>query len=172
MVEVARYYVSFLADESCGKCTPCREGLRHMLRILTDITEGHGKPEDIYLLEQLGTTLQTASLCALGKSAPNPVLSTIKHFRSEFEAHINEHRCPAGVCTALTAFSIAPDKCTSCGACKRACPANVISGEKGVPYSIDASACIACGSCREACRFDAVTTGKKAAAPVACGHNR
>jgi NADH-quinone oxidoreductase subunit F len=156
MVEVARYYVNFLSEESCGKCTPCREGLRQILRILTDITEGQGQEGDIELLEQLGATIADASLCALGGSAPNPVLSTIKHFRDEYEAHIKEHRCPAGVCPSLTRFELDPDKCTSCGACKKACPMGIISGEKDVPYSIAPTGCIACGSCREACRFDAV----------------
>ena len=161
MVEVARYYVNFLAEESCGKCTPCREGLRQMLTILTDITEGRGQEGDIEILERLGKTLQDASLCALGKSAPNPVLSTIKHFRDEYDAHIKEHRCPAGVCTKLTTFSVDPEACTSCNACKKACPVNAVSGEKGVPYTIDAVACIACGSCRDACRFGAVHAEKR-----------
>ncbi|MDR1713583.1 MAG: NAD(P)H-dependent oxidoreductase subunit E [Coriobacteriales bacterium] len=161
MVEVARYYVNFLSEESCGKCTPCREGLRQMLRILTDITEGRGQQGDIELLERLANTIKDASLCALGKSAPNPVLSTIKHFRAEYEAHINEHSCPAGVCSALCVYTIAAESCTSCSACKRACPLGIISGEKGVPYSIDSERCIACGSCRDACRFDAVRPIKK-----------
>jgi NADH-quinone oxidoreductase subunit F len=156
MVEVARYYVNFLAEESCGKCTPCREGLRQMLRILTDITEGRGEEGDLEVLERLGQTLQSASLCALGQSAANPVLSTIEHFRDEYEAHIREHRCPAGVCAKLTVYGIDADKCTSCSACARACPVGIIHGEKGVPYEIEASGCIACGSCRDACRFDAV----------------
>ena len=157
MVEVARYYIKFLSEESCGKCTPCREGLRHMLAILTDICEGRGQESDLELLEQLCDTLEDASLCALGKSAPNPVRTTLKYFRDEYEAHIKEHRCPAGVCTALTRFVINPDKCVGCGACQRACPAGVISGSgKKVPRVIDNTRCIVCGSCREACRFDAV----------------
>jgi NADH-quinone oxidoreductase subunit F len=156
MVEVARYYVNFLSEESCGKCTPCREGLRQMLAILTDITEGRGQEGDLELLERICNTLMDSSLCALGKSAPNPVLTTLKFFRNEYLEHIREHRCPAGVCPALTTFEIDADTCTSCGACRKACPANVISGEKGVPYTIGRAGCIACGSCREACRFDAV----------------
>jgi NADH-quinone oxidoreductase subunit F len=161
MVEVARYYVNFLAEESCGKCTPCREGLRQMLRILTDITEGHGTSDDIEVLERLGATLRSSSLCALGQSAANPVLSTIEHFRDEYETHINEHRCPAGVCAALTVYDIDAAKCTSCSVCSRVCPVGVIHGEKGVPYTIDSTGCIACGSCRDSCRFDAVFPRKK-----------
>lgn len=166
MVEVARYYVNFLAEESCGKCTPCREGLRQMLAILTDITEGRGQEGDVEVLERLGNTMLESSLCALGKSAPNPVLSTIQHFRDEYDAHIREHRCPAGVCTELTAFTVDPEKCTSCNACKKACPVGAASGEKGRPYSIDAVTCIACGSCREACRFGAIHAVKAEAARI------
>lgn len=158
MVEVARYYVQFLSGESCGKCTPCREGLKQMLAILTDICEGRGKIEDLDLLEELGAMMQDASLCALGKSAPNPVLTTLKYFRDEYEAHIKEHRCPAGVCTKLTSFVIDPEKCKGCSACKRACPAGAVSGELKEPHHIDKSVCISCGSCREACKFGAVLT--------------
>ena len=158
MVEVARYYVSFLCGESCGKCTPCREGLKQMLAILTDICEGRGTMEDLDLLEQLGETMQDSSLCALGKSAPNPVLTTLKYFREEYEAHIREHRCGAGVCKALTSFSIDPTACKGCGACKRACPAGAVSGDVKQPHVIDQTKCIRCGSCREACRFGAVLT--------------
>ena len=156
MVEVARYYTNFLAEESCGKCTPCREGLRHTQKILTDITEGRGKPGDIELLERLGETISDCSLCALGGTAPNPVLSTIRYFREEYEAHINDRICPAGVCTALTSFFIDSEMCTSCNACKKACPTDAIDGDKDRPYHIEAKACISCGSCRTACRFDAV----------------
>ncbi|MCQ2752073.1 MAG: 4Fe-4S binding protein [Coriobacteriales bacterium] len=158
MVEVARYYIDFLCEESCGKCTPCREGLRQMRAILTDICEGRGKEGDIELLERLGHTLEDASLCALGRTAPNPVLTTIKFFRDEYEAHIKEHRCPAGVCAALTSFKIDADKCTGCGLCSRSCPTDAISGEKKEAHVIDTSKCIACGSCREACNFDAIMT--------------
>ncbi|MBQ6453083.1 MAG: 4Fe-4S binding protein, partial [Coriobacteriales bacterium] len=158
MVEVARYYVEFLSQESCGKCIPCREGLRHMLAILTDICEGRGKPGDIDLLERIGHTMQDASLCALGKSAANPVLTTIKYFRDEYEAHINEHRCPAGVCPKLTRFVINPDTCTGCDACARVCPVKAISGERRAAHLIDQDKCITCGSCREACKFEAVLT--------------
>ncbi|MDR2493456.1 MAG: 4Fe-4S binding protein [Coriobacteriales bacterium] len=161
MVEVARYYVKFLSDESCGKCTPCREGLRQMLAILTDLCEGRGQQGDIELLERLGATMKESSLCALGQSAPNPVLSTIAHFRDEYAAHIEEGRCPAGVCPALTTFVIDSEACTSCGACKKACPVDVISGDKDTPYEIARDGCIACGSCRESCRFDAVSAHQR-----------
>ena len=163
MVEVARYYIKFLSEESCGKCTPCREGLRHMLAILTDICEGRGQLSDLDLLEELCHTLADSSLCALGKSAPNPVLTTLKYFREEYEAHILEHRCPAGVCTALTSFAIDAEKCVGCGACGRACPAGAVSGERKQPHVIDPTRCIACGSCREACKFGAVVTKGKVA---------
>ncbi|OUN05922.1 NADH-quinone oxidoreductase subunit F [Flavonifractor sp. An92] len=163
MVEVARYYIKFLSEESCGKCTPCREGLRHMLQILTDICEGRGQLSDLDLLEELCHTLADSSLCALGKSAPNPVLTTLKYFRQEYEAHILEHRCPAGVCAALTSFAIDAEKCVGCGACGRACPAGAVSGERKQPHVIDPARCIACGSCREACKFGAVVTKGKVA---------
>ena len=158
MVEVARYYIQFLCGESCGKCTPCREGLKQMLAILTDICEGRGRMEDLDLLEDICEMMKDSSLCALGKSAPNPVLTTLKYFRGEYEAHIKEHRCPAGVCTNLTKFAIDADACKACGACKRACPTGAVSGEPKVAHSIDPAACISCGSCREACRFNAVLT--------------
>ncbi|MCL1895635.1 MAG: 4Fe-4S binding protein [Clostridiales bacterium] len=159
MVEVARYYTSFLSEESCGKCTPCREGLRQMLTILAGICEGRGQEGDVELLERLGNTLRDASLCALGKTAPNPVLSTIKHFRAEYDIHIREKRCPAGVCVKLSTFAIDAGICTNCGACKKACPVGAILGDAkagGVPFVIDQNVCIACGSCRDACRFNAV----------------
>lgn len=158
MVEVARYYVNFLCGESCGKCTPCREGLKQMLAILEDICHGRGKMEDLDLLEALGETMKDSSLCALGQSAPNPVLTTLRYFRDEYEAHILEHRCPAGVCKDLTAFAVDPEKCMGCSACVRACPAGAASGELRKPHRIDPEKCISCGSCREACRFDAILT--------------
>ena len=158
MVEVARYYVKFLSEESCGKCTPCREGLRQLLHILTDICEGRGKEGDIELMESICETMKDSSLCSLGKSAPNPVLSTIKYFRDEYEAHIRDHKCPAGVCKALTKFEIDPQACKGCGACSRACPAGAATGEKKQPHQIDPKKCISCGSCREACKFGAVLT--------------
>lgn len=158
MVEVARYYVQFLCGESCGKCTPCREGLKQMLQILTDICEGSGSMEDLDLLEALAETMEDSSLCALGKSAPNPVMTTLKYFREEYEAHILESRCPAGVCTKLTTFRVDAEKCRGCTMCSRACSAGAVSGERKQPHRIDPALCISCGSCREACRFDAIRT--------------
>lgn len=164
MVEVARYYVDFLCEESCGKCTPCREGLRQMRAILTDICEGRGKEGDIELLERLGRTMQDASLCALGKSAPNPVLTAIKFFPEEFEAHVQRKECPAGVCPELTRFVVDASACTGCGMCMRACPAGAITGARKEAHVIDPEKCIACGSCREACRFGAVQTTRRVSA--------
>jgi NADH-quinone oxidoreductase subunit F len=161
MVEVARYYINFLSEESCGKCTPCREGLRHMLAILTDITQGRGQEGDLELLERICNTLLDSSLCALGKSAPNPVLTTLRFFKDEYLAHIREHRCPAGVCPDLTVFTIDSSKCARCGACVKACPAAVVTPTADGAYSIDAHGCIACGSCRDACRFDAIAVVRR-----------
>jgi NADH-quinone oxidoreductase subunit F len=171
MVEVARYYTNFLTEESCGKCTPCREGLRRMLEILTDLTTGRGREGDIELLEEIGETMQAASLCGLGKSAPNPVLSTIKYFRSEYEAHVRDKTCPAGICPGLTRFMIDETACKSCGMCAGACPVSAViaedsrpqdsagaSGKKGKLYRINSAMCISCGSCRTACKFNAVYT--------------
>ena len=162
MVEVARYYVNFLCGESCGKCTPCREGLKQMLAILTDICEGRGTMEDLDILEDLGHMMQDASLCALGKSAANPVLTTLQYFRDEYIAHIQEKRCPAGVCKNLTSFRIDADKCRGCTSCAKACPVEAITGQVKMAHSIDNEKCIRCGSCREACHFDAVVTEGRA----------
>lgn len=156
MVDVAKYFISFLVEESCGKCTPCREGLRRMLEILTDITEGRGKEGDIELLEELCDVLKWGALCGLGTSAANPVLTTIRYFRDEYEAHIRDKKCPAGVCQALITYRIVPEKCTGCMVCARKCPQQCISGEKRKPHTIDTERCIRCGICREVCPFDAV----------------
>ena len=156
MIDVAKYFVKFLTEESCGKCVPCREGLDRMLDILTDIAEGNGKEGYIELLEELGGVIKDTSLCALGSTAPNPALSTIKYFRDEYEAHIKEHCCPAAVCKALITFIIDEDKCTGCGICVKNCPQKAISGEKKEPHKIDQERCIKCGLCRDLCKFDSV----------------
>ncbi len=158
MVDVARYFLDFLTDESCGKCVPCREGMRQMLRILTNITEGKGKEGDIELLEELSEVAGVASLCALGKSAPNPFLSTLQYFREEYEAHINEKRCPALSCKELISFYIDPAKCQACMICGRKCPVGAIEGGKKMIHVIDQEKCTKCGTCFEVCpsRFGAV----------------
>jgi NADH:ubiquinone oxidoreductase subunit F (NADH-binding)/Pyruvate/2-oxoacid:ferredoxin oxidoreductase delta subunit len=157
MVDVARYFLEFLRDESCGKCTACREGVDAMYRMVADICEGKGKPEYLPLLEELGQAVKDGSLCALGGTAPNPVLSTLRYFRDEYEAHIRERRCPAGVCKALITYSILADKCKGCQLCAKSCPQKAISGERRKPHSIDDSKCIRCGVCRDVCKFEAVS---------------
>ena len=159
MVDVARYFLDFLTDESCGKCVPCREGMRQMLKILTNITQGKGKDGDIELLEELSETAQEAALCALGKSSPNPFLSTLKYFRDEYEAHVSEKRCPALSCKELIAFHIDPSKCQACMICLKKCPAEAITGGKNLISIIDQEKCTKCGTCFEVCppRFRAVT---------------
>ncbi len=156
MVDVARYFVDFLVDESCGKCTPCREGLFALSRILGRICDGKGEPEDLENLETICDTVTETSLCQLGGSAPNPVLSTLKYFREEYEAHIREKRCPAGVCKSLIAYTIVEDKCTGCGACVKPCPTGAITGTAKNPHILEQDKCIRCGICFEVCRFDAV----------------
>ena len=157
MVDVARYFIAFLVDESCGKCTPCREGVYQMHRILSRIVEGQGKAGDIALLEELATYVKDSSLCQLGGTAPNPVLSTLRHFRHEYETHINDRKCLAGVCKALVRFRIDPEACKGCMICGKACPSDAITGEKKEPHTIDADKCIKCGVCYEECKFNAVT---------------
>ena len=156
MVDVARYFVKFLTQESCGKCVPCREGLDRMLDILTGITEGNGKDGDIELLIELGDVIRDTSLCALGGTAPNPVLSTIRYFRDEYDSHIHEQSCPAGVCKSLITFHIDEEICNGCGRCILNCPQEAITGEKKKPHKIDGEACIKCGLCRDNCKFNAV----------------
>jgi len=156
MVDVAKYFLTFLQDESCGKCLPCRLGIDRMLEIITDITEGRGKPEQLDLLEELADTVAQTALCGLGKTAPNPVLSTLRYFRPEYEAHINEKTCPAGVCKALITYSIDPDKCNGCGVCLRACVYGAITGTKKQVHIIDTQLCQKCGICRSECKFDAI----------------
>ena len=156
MVDVAKYFLKFLQDESCGKCVPCRIGVDRLLEIVTDVTEGRGRPEQLDLIEELSETVAEASLCALGKTAPNPVLSTLKYFRDEYEAHIHQGRCPAGVCRALISYSIEEEECNGCGACRKACPHGAVTGEKKKPHAIDPDLCTKCGICRDSCKFDAV----------------
>lgn len=156
MVDVARYFVKFLEEESCGKCVPCREGLRRLKQILSSICAGFGQESDLALLEELGEAMTWGSLCALGGTAANPVLSTLKYFREEYEAHIRDKQCPAGVCKALITYSIDRTKCTGCHVCATNCPQQAISGEKKKHHVIDPKLCIKCGICYEVCKFDAV----------------
>jgi NADH-quinone oxidoreductase subunit F len=157
MVDIAKYFINFLEGESCGKCVPCREGLKRMSQILTDITEGRGKNGDIDLLERLSATLVDSSLCALGSTAPNPVLTTIRYFRDEYEAHIKDKKCPAGVCKALVTYSIDEEKCPGCGLCVKECPVEAITDMgKKKPVVLDQEKCIKCGSCYDVCKLGAV----------------
>ena len=156
MVDIARFYLDFTVDESCGKCAPCRIGTRRMLEIMERIVKGQGKPGDIEKLENLANTIRATALCALGQTAPNPVLSTLKFFRDEYEAHINEKKCPAHHCQSLLQYVIT-DKCKGCTACARACPAGAISGEVKKQHTIDQTKCLKCGACMEKCRFGAIT---------------
>ena len=156
MVEVARFFMNFTQNESCGKCVPCREGTRRMLEILERIVGGTGTLEDIDLLEELANTVSKTALCGLGKTAANPVLSTLKYFRNEYVAHVVDKKCPAGECKALKVYRIDPDKCKGCSKCARQCPVSAISGEIKSPFSIDTAKCIKCGACKSACPFGAV----------------
>jgi NADH-quinone oxidoreductase subunit F len=156
MVDVARYFISFLTEESCGKCNPCREGLRTSLDTLERITQGKGVPGDLDLLQEMAEVMQDCCLCALGTSAPNPVLSTIRYFKDEYEAHIKEHRCPGGVCKELIEYMIDPEKCDGCHACVRGCSVVAIAGEVKKTHTLDKAKCVKCGACIEACKRDAI----------------
>jgi NADH:ubiquinone oxidoreductase subunit F (NADH-binding)/NAD-dependent dihydropyrimidine dehydrogenase PreA subunit len=156
MVDVARYFLNFSFEESCGKCTPCREGTRQMRAVLDEITLGRGQEEHLGLLQELGTVMQDASICGLGQSAPNPVLTALKYFREEFEAHVREKKCPALVCRPLLKYTVDPETCTGCLACLRECQVGAITGVFEEPLEIDQELCVKCGMCYEVCRFDAV----------------
>ena len=157
MVNLAKFYLGFTVDESCGKCTPCRIGTQRMLEMLEKITDGNGEPEDIEKLEKLAHTIKKASVCGLGQTAPNPVLSTLKYFRDEYVAHIEDKKCPAGECKALANVEINPELCKGCGICKRQCPVNAISGEVKQPHKINPEICIKCGACVDKCPFKAIS---------------
>lgn len=157
MVDIARYFIEFLESEACGKCVPCREGVHRMRQILQDITEGRGEEGDIELLEFMSSAIIDGSLCGLGGTAPNPVLSTIRYYRDEYEAHIRDKKCPAGVCKPLIYFRINPAKCNGCGRCSKVCPTGSARGERKQPFTIDQETCIKCGACVESCKFGAIT---------------
>jgi len=156
MVDTARFFTAFSVDESCGKCIPCREGLKVMYDKMTDIVEGRGTEGDVELLEELGRNIKVSAHCGLGQSAPNPVLSTIRYFRDEYDAHIHERRCSAKVCVELLMFKVNPDKCTRCGVCFRSCPAGAITWEKKQVADIDRDKCTKCRTCIVHCKFDAI----------------
>ena len=156
MVDIAKFFLEFTVDESCGKCSPCRIGTKRLLEILDKITKGKGTLEDLDRLEILCHNIKNASLCGLGQTAPNPVLSTLRYFRDEYIAHVVDKKCPAGVCKSLTSYEIIPEKCKGCSACSRKCPVNAISGEIKKPFVIDKEKCIKCGACMETCKFDAI----------------
>jgi len=159
MVDIARFFLEFTCDESCGKCTPCREGTKRMLEILDKITKGQGEMEDIDKLENLAKNIKNSALCALGQTAPNPILSTLRYFRDEYEAHIRDKKCPAGVCQALLQYTISKEKCKGCGICAKQCPATAISGKPKETYVIDQEKCIKCGVCMQKCPFKAISKG-------------
>jgi len=156
MVDLARYFLDFLQNESCGKCVPCREGIKRMLEILIDITLGKGNEEDLELLQELAETIKDFSLCGLGQTAPNTVLSTLKYFKDEYNAHVKEKKCAAGICKALIKYFIIESKCTGCSACLKLCPQKAIQGDPKKTHMIDSGKCIRCGICQDACAFDAI----------------
>ncbi len=156
MVDVAKFFLEFTQKESCGKCVPCREGTKHMLLLLEKITEGKGTMEDLDTLEGLANMVKEMSLCGLGQTAPNPVLTTLRYFRDEYEAHIRDHKCPAGACAALLEYRIIPELCKKCGICAKNCPVKCIPGDRNTGYRIDTDRCIRCGTCFEKCPFGAI----------------
>jgi ferredoxin len=155
-VDMARFFMDFIQDESCGKCTPCREGTKRMLEVLEKITRGHGEPKDIELLEELSAMIKDSSLCGLGQTGPNPVLSTLQYFRHEYEAHIIEKKCPAKRCAALVKFEVDKAKCTKCGICFRSCPSSAVQWQKKEPAFIAKDKCIKCLTCITNCPADAI----------------
>jgi NADH:ubiquinone oxidoreductase subunit F (NADH-binding) len=156
MVDVARYFLDFLQNESCGKCVPCREGIKRMLEIITNITIGQGNEKDLELLKELAETVKDFSLCSLGKTAPNTVLSTLKYFRDEYDVHVRDKKCTAGICKDLIEYFILDDKCTGCSVCLKLCPQKAIQGEQNKPHTISSENCIKCGICRDACPGEAI----------------
>ena len=157
MVGIARFFMQFTQNESCGKCVLCREGTKQMLSLLDDIMEGEATDETLVLLKRTAKAVKTASLCGLGKTAPNPILSTMDSFLAEYEAHVRQKRCPAGQCKALAIPAIDPEKCIGCTLCSRKCPVGAITGEKKMPHRIDPETCIRCGACSQACKFGAIS---------------
>ena len=157
MVDIAKFFLEFTVEESCGKCTPCRIGNKRLLEMLEKVTSGRATMEDLDKMEKLCHYIKENSLCGLGQTAPNPVLSTLRYFREEYEAHVRDKRCPAGVCKKLITYSIDPTKCIGCSKCARNCPVEAIHGEIKKPYTIDTSKCIKCGACIDQCRFKAIS---------------
>jgi MinD superfamily P-loop ATPase len=156
MVDVTKFYLEFTVDESCGKCSPCRIGGRQLFNYLEKLTNGDGTEEDIRKMKQISHAMGRAALCALGQTAPNPVISTLKYYEHEYEAHIKDKKCPAGKCKNLLQYAILADKCIGCGLCAKKCPVDAIKGEKKQPYTLDTAKCIKCGVCEECCKFKAV----------------